>query len=193
MLHPHAKFPLCLVDFGISRVHIDPQTKQPFPPVGGRFVGTTKYASINAFHHRELGPADDLSSWVYMLCELAAGKLPWAGIKDKNEILQMKETLPIAEVHKGKLPTVFSPIVELIASWGYDDVPNYSKIAQLLKQGKERESLWCHGNEWQWLWDLDREATEHVPRIPGDDQYDTFDPAADKWTEPERGGCCSIA
>jgi hypothetical protein len=96
-------------------------------------------------------------------------------------------------VHKGVLPTVFSSVFQLIAEWGYEDVPQYSRIFQLLKEGRERSGVWYQGNEWQWLWELDPEATAHVPRVTGDSKYDAFDPDDDKWNEHEGGGCCRLA
>jgi serine/threonine protein kinase len=64
LIHPSRRFPVALIDYGLSRHFKDRRT-------GERpgFVGTTKYASLNAHKGRELSRRDDLISWFFSMME----------------------------------------------------------------------------------------------------------------------------
>ena len=194
MLRPHSAAPLCLIDFGISKVHLDKKTRRPVEPVGGRFIGTSKYASPAAFRKEELGRKDDLWSWFYMCCELSGMRLPWTNNRDKETVLEMKEQTPAWQLCEN-LPGSFVDIIGYIKTLKYEDKPDYKKIRGMLRQGCDDNDVQFEGTEWKWLWDRDPDACSLVPRKPGDEKYDTFDPRA--MEEPsEKGGktgCCEVA
>ena len=50
------------------------------------FIGTVRYASINAHKNKEMGRHDDLWSLFYMIVEFVNGQLPWRKIKDKEQV-----------------------------------------------------------------------------------------------------------
>jgi serine/threonine protein kinase len=191
LTRPHGEYPLCLVDFGISKIHIEKGSRKPVPQGEGRFVGTSKYASPNAFRKLDLGRVDDIWSWWYMICELGTGKLPWSGMKDKEEVLRMKETVRVVELTYG-LPSVFASILGVFKDLVYADKPDYQTMFRMMREWRETEGVYYEGSEWRWLWQLDREATERVPRVPGDEMFDTFNPDDDKWAS-SRGGCCAVS
>lgn len=194
VLRPHSPKPLCLIDFGISRVHIDKRTKRPVEPVGGRFIGTSKYASTAAFRKEELGRKDDLWSWFYMCCELSGVRLPWTNNRDRDRVLEMKEQTPTWELCSN-LPGIFVDIFAYIKTLRYEDKPDYRRIREMMRQGREDNDIPIQGTEWKWLWDRDPDACALVPRKPGDDRYDTFDPDAieEPEDEDEKKGCCEVA
>lgn len=146
LIRPFSLYPLCLIDFGISKIHFTKSSRKPLPPVDGRFVGTPKYASPNAFRKLDLGRVDDLYSWLYMICELGTGKLPWSGWKDKAEVLRMKETIRISELTYG-LPTVFQRVFNVFKDLNYPDQPDYPAMFRLMKEWREREGVYYEGVE----------------------------------------------
>lgn len=193
MVRPHSPAPICLIDFGISKEHIDPKTKKPFPPVGGKFIGTSKYASPAAFRKQELGRKDDLWSWFYMVCEISGVKLPWTNNKDKPSVLYMKETYPTSELLR-YLPDEFHQIFGYIKRLDYADKPDYKYIYDKLDEAIVSAGITYSGTEWKWLWEQDIEASQAVPRTPGDEVYDTFDPQMPFQGDiSSGGGCCNVA
>lgn len=120
---------IILIDFGFSKRHIDPLTDMPhLPDTNGSFVGTLKYASLNAHYHNDLGRCDDLISWFYSISELASGQLPWDSKSGKEDVKRTKETVSVEELCKN-LPVEFQQIYLYISTLKYDDEPDYSYIA----------------------------------------------------------------
>eukprot|EP01062_Namystynia_karyoxenos_P002396 TRINITY_DN10852_c0_g1_i1.p1 TRINITY_DN10852_c0_g1~~TRINITY_DN10852_c0_g1_i1.p1 ORF type:complete len:637 (+),score=179.14 TRINITY_DN10852_c0_g1_i1:744-2654(+) len=79
-----------LLDFGLAQRLFWPNgTREPASK--GKFVGTRRYASINAHRRLEITRRDDLSSLFYVLMELALGNLPWARNEDKIDVRKAKE------------------------------------------------------------------------------------------------------
>jgi serine/threonine protein kinase len=190
LLRPHSPKPLCLIDFGISKVHVLEGTV--IPPVHGRFVGTARYASLNAFRKLDIGPGDDLISWFYMMCDLANGRLPWRTKRgtDKEVIMRAKEDARLDDLI-GVLPAEFLRIYNLIYELRYEDRPDYDAIRALLRIACKSRGITFIGDEWKWLWNLDPESTALVPRKAGDEKHDFFDPSK-RWKESGHGGCCNV-
>ena len=140
---------LVLIDFGLTKKHIDPETNEPFPFKDHvKFTGTKKYASPNAHRKVELGRVDDLFSWFYSFLEIANGNLPWNEIKDNEEMLKMKtETIPIEEL-VGSLPHQIVEIHEYLSSLKYESEPDYKKINKLLNQAMDEAEV--NPNEFNW-------------------------------------------
>lgn len=134
LLQHNSTFPLCLIDFGLAKVHIDPNTKIPFPEkTNAKFAGTKKYASIHVHENKSVGRRDDLYSWFYSMIEILVGELPWGTIKDPNEMYRMKHDTPIETLCNG-LPNQFIDIFSKIHDLNYDDIPDYSGIVTLLRE-----------------------------------------------------------
>lgn len=175
LLRPHNKYPLCLIDFGISNYFIDPKTKHLIPNEGGKFVGTGKYASLNVHRKNQQTPRDDLMSWFFMLADLSQKKLPWSKIKDKDEILSIKESTSASELCQN-LPFCMTNLYRIISSLDYGEKPNYKELHEILRQAMKEDCLDWEGYEWKQLWELCPEISDLVSRSPGDEKYDTFDP-----------------
>lgn len=73
-----------LIDFGLCRSLRSPRRRGP------GFRGTLRYASLGAHAGRELGIEDDLVSLVYVIAEMASGRLPWAGQWERSVVAKMK-------------------------------------------------------------------------------------------------------
>ena len=67
-----------MIDFGLTRAVIDPNTNEHIPfVVHKNFIGTCRYVSVNAHKGFELSRRDDLISVGYVIINLIKGKLPW--------------------------------------------------------------------------------------------------------------------
>ena len=69
---------LHMIDFGLTRMVIDPNTGQHIPFVKGKnLIGTCRYVSINAHLGYELSRRDDLLTLGYVMINFFKGYLPW--------------------------------------------------------------------------------------------------------------------
>ncbi|KAK8893554.1 hypothetical protein M9Y10_021977 [Tritrichomonas musculus] len=126
--------PIVLIDYGLSRQFIDPNTNSPFPDrrLGG-FVGTTKYASLNIHQGFDTSPRDDLASWIYSTVEMIDGKLPWSKTNDLKKTKFLKTVIPAGKLLES-LPSQFIEIYSHVKGLSYEDTPNYDFIYNLLNE-----------------------------------------------------------
>ncbi|CAD8086553.1 unnamed protein product [Paramecium sonneborni] len=121
---------LFIVDFGISKFykdenesHISLREKQPF-------IGTTRYASVNAHKGLSLSRRDDMESLGYMLIYLLKGQLPWQNLQftsedDKiNQVGHFKIKIDINELCQG-LPIEFARYFDYVKGLPFKSEPNY--------------------------------------------------------------------
>lgn len=137
LIRPDSPSPICLIDFGLSKRFIDPVTSKPHKMRTSEsyqcFIGTSRYASINAHKRIDLGPRDDMICWFNMMVELINGELPWSHLNDKNEILKKKEEiLHNPEERCKNLPIQFISIYDEIIKLKYDEFPDYDMILLFL-------------------------------------------------------------
>jgi len=124
--------PLCLIDFGLSRVYINPNNGHHLPPrrrVG--FRGTKAYSSRYAHLGEDLSRRDDLISWFYLSLELIIGYLPWRGLSEKEQILALKDNFDIGQTVSPIAPELFE-IWRYVSSLSFFDTPNYAQIYGIL-------------------------------------------------------------
>jgi len=138
LLRPGSGNPVVLIDFGLSKEFIDPETQKPYPErskVG--FRGTTKYASLNAHRGRDQGPRDDMISWLYSVVELMDGRLPWGQDRDGVVISRKKSAISDRMLYRS-LPHEFLEISYYLNSLGYMTRVNYDYIMCLLGRALRR-------------------------------------------------------
>lgn len=134
LLRSGSKNPLALIDYGLSKRFIDPETGEIIPEKEkAGFRGTTKYASKVAHEGHDLGKKDDLYSWIYSVVELIEGKLPWGAEKKHKKIKILKSQLPPAVLFH-LLPSQFIDIIKHIDTLTYADTPDYELINAFLMQ-----------------------------------------------------------
>jgi serine/threonine protein kinase len=132
LIRLNSRFPIVLIDFGLARRYISRIDNSILPPRDrAGFVGTTKYASLNAHEGLELGRRDDLISWVFSLFELMTGGLPWPASRDRNESHEAKLRADIPEFCKQLPPQIFE-IYEDLQTYGFQERPHYDDIEELL-------------------------------------------------------------
>ncbi|EAX99747.1 CK1 family protein kinase [Trichomonas vaginalis G3] len=117
--------PLCLIDFGLARCFVNPETGMHLlqrPPSG--FRGTRAYASLHAHYGEDLARRDDVISWFYSAYEFITGTLPWKKSSDSSETQQMKEHFDPSEA----LSTIAPEMIKVwkhILTLEFMDMPNY--------------------------------------------------------------------
>ena len=133
--------PLCIVDFGLSHIYIDPNTGKILPPrkrIG--FRGTKVYASEAAHMLHDLGRKDDIISWFYLSMELLTGYLPWRGKQERSAVLLEKQKYDVQKEIGGILPEMVQ-IWDYIKTLSFADTPNYSFIYKQLESAMQRNHV----------------------------------------------------
>lgn len=126
-----------VVDFGLSREYIDPNTGMHIPyRTGHNFTGTARYMSINAHLGVEQSRRDDLEAlghvFVYMLRK---GSLPWSGLKANSakerykKIGEVKSSTPIEELCEG-FPPEYANYLRYARNLEFDETPDYAMLKE---------------------------------------------------------------
>ncbi len=152
----HANTIYC-IDFGLSRSYYDLKTKKHIPFKEDRnFVGTPRYASINAHLHGPKTRRDDLESIGYLFVYFLKGSLPWQGIKcadkkkTKEEILKVKQSTSLSSLCHG-LPREFREYLKYTRKLKYDEKPNIPLLRKMFHD--LYVSSKCADIPQQWDWD----------------------------------------
>jgi serine/threonine protein kinase len=70
-----------MIDFGLTRLVIDPKTGKHIPFTSGKnLIGTCRYVSINSHLGFELSRRDDLTTLGYVVINFLKGVLPWQSV-----------------------------------------------------------------------------------------------------------------
>ena len=119
-----------LIDFGLSSAYCDKFKIHFEYSTGNNFIGTLRYASINAHYGISMSRRDDIESLLYVLIFLAKGFLPWQGVKAKTKIERMDAIRNIKfrttcdELTVG-LPGLFKDLLTTTKKLKYEEKPNY--------------------------------------------------------------------
>jgi serine/threonine protein kinase len=162
------QFPLVLIDFGLSRPYLNPDTGAILPARRNPgFVGTSKYASLNAHEGKELGRRDDLFSWFFIVVEMARGFLPWGKSELPDQIFTIKQSISFSNFLRG-LPPGFKEIWRLVRKLGRAEPPNYDLIMTLLCTAMADAGVkWQDPYDWDGL-DLAPVSSVPVGLAPGE-------------------------
>ncbi|OHT06520.1 CK1 family protein kinase [Tritrichomonas foetus] len=132
LIRPDRDYPICLIDFGLSRNYAD-ENGNPYPPRDHPgFIGTCSFASLRAHDGEELSMRDDLISFIYTLVYLV-DRIPWPGSKNRKKTKEMKQKISASRLLK-KLPKQFIEIYNNINRLSFYDVPDYQLYYQLIDQ-----------------------------------------------------------
>ena len=149
-----------LIDFGLSKKYRSSITGNHIKCTRiKKFVGSLRYASINALRLREQSRRDDLESIGYMLIYLIKGKLPWDNIKIDNKrtsylkFSQYKKNIS-PELLCNNLPEEFLDYIKYVKNLNFEDEPDYNYLKSLFqimlnKQGFEEKKIffsWINEN-----------------------------------------------
>jgi tau tubulin kinase len=127
-----------ILDFGIARKYAKDDSRAKTPRVQVGFKGTIRFASLACHYNRELGPKDDVESWVYLLLDLVQMQgLPWRRLNDRNDVKKVKEDC--REQRRSELfvdlecKEEFSAILAYIDNLTYADKIDYQYIYDTMK------------------------------------------------------------
>ena len=140
-----------LIDFGLSDTYCNELNEHVEYSSGNNFVGTLRYASLNAHLGIKMSRRDDIESIIYVLIFLYKGNLPWQGVKAKtknermNAIKNIKFNTSIDELTKD-LPKTFNDILKMTKHLKYKECPNY--YYYLYKFALLKNSF---GFEYEWI------------------------------------------
>lgn len=148
-------FQVYLIDFGLSKRYIDPQTNKHIAMKTGKtLLGAVEYASINNHEGKELGRRDDLEAFAYIMCHLLLGDLPWSGLvgndkpqENEARVLAMKAKFTESEQFKS-LPLEIREFLIAARALGFDEDPKYTEYRRKFKMLMVRE-----GNTFDYIYD----------------------------------------
>lgn len=130
---------LYIIDFGLSKFFIDKNGNHIALKNNKKFIGTTRYCSINIHEGLEYSRRDDLESCAYVLIYIIKGSLPWQGIvykkdDDKNKkILNKKKNISTNELCNN-LPNEFEEFLIYSRNLNFTEEPNYKHFIQSFKK-----------------------------------------------------------
>ena len=132
LVRPNRDYPICLIDFGLSRSYCD-ENGVPYPPrKHPGFVGTCSFASPAAHKGEELSKKDDIISLIYtIIC--VVDRLPWPGTKNREKTKEMKENMPPESLFK-RTPKQFLTIFNMVSALSFYDEPDYQEYYRLLDE-----------------------------------------------------------
>lgn len=127
-----------MLDFGIARKIVAKDENLKIPRRHCGFKGTLRYASINCHSGIELGPKDDVESWLYMIADLSSKDgVPWKFSPSRSDVAQEKK-----ELRTTKRSAIFTDIpckqeflavMDYCDTLGYADIVDYQYIFFLLR------------------------------------------------------------
>jgi serine/threonine protein kinase len=142
------------IDFGLATRYLDRHSLHYSQKQNTKFVGTARYASINAHLGNTQSRKDDLESIGYMLVYFFKGFLPWQGItesvKEKKYqlILEKKQSTSRVELCRG-LPDIFLCYFQYVDSLEYDTRPRYTSIINTFKDFYNARGYKNEKYEWE--------------------------------------------
>ncbi|EMD34932.1 hypothetical protein CERSUDRAFT_54281, partial [Gelatoporia subvermispora B] len=147
---------LCMFDFGIAKLYMDPRTGQHMAAREGRSdVGSPRYISYNAHFGRELSRRDDIEALGTVLLLFWHRRLPWQGIytpdvETKKRLTgEMKEGAPMREL-LARSPPELGVLVEHARSLAFEDRPDYDMVRQLFVD-RMRQEGWTNDGMFDWV------------------------------------------
>lgn len=126
-----------LIDFGLSKEYIDPETNKHIPfRTGKSLTGTARYMSINTHLGKEQSRRDDLEALGYIFVLFLKSKLPWQGLQADDvreryrKIGEIKRVIPI-EVLCESLPEEFATYLRYVRRLEFSEEPDYNYLRRL--------------------------------------------------------------
>lgn len=138
---------LFAIDFGLSKKYRSSRTYKhiQYNNLTKGFIGTARYASVNALGGIELSRRDDLESFFYMIIYFILKNLPWQGVraesiqKRNQKVYLMKKNFDIdSDTYKKKIPEEIRESFKYVKKLKFVESPNYQKIKDCFRRVLEK-------------------------------------------------------
>ncbi|OCH90134.1 kinase-like protein [Obba rivulosa] len=146
---------LFLLDFGVSKLYVNPITGKHIPfRDDRRHIGTPRYSSFNSHFGRELSRRDDIEALGTTLLALLHGRLPWQDIYSPSieaKMWRMGEMKAGYAMHEllSRSPPEFTWLFAHSRSLAFEDKPNYEMIRGLFLH-RMRYEEWENDGLFDW-------------------------------------------
>ncbi|ESO06674.1 hypothetical protein HELRODRAFT_63981 [Helobdella robusta] len=144
-----------LVDFGLAKRYIDPETNLHIPFKDHKsLTGTARYMSVNTHLGYEQSRRDDLEALGNVAMYLMRGSLPWQGLKADTlkeryqKIGETKQKTTIEELCKNHPPQM-STYFKYVRSLSFAATPDYSYLYDLMHEILKDKKL---DLDWEFDW-----------------------------------------
>lgn len=145
-----------IIDFGLSKRYRERKTQKHVAFGEGKgFLGTARFASLNAHRGVAQGRRDDLEAVGYVLAYLLRGSLPWQGVRadTKPELYQkiaaMKESTPTKKTCE-HLPIEFAIYLDYCRVLSFTEKPDYVYLRSLFQDLFESKG-YKHDGLFDWI------------------------------------------
>lgn len=154
-----------LIDFGLSKYYLNEKKQHMQFQIKKPFIGTLKYASINAHKGYEQSRRDDIMSLGYTLILFLKGSLPWHEFRFEDihtklaKIQEMKEKTAYDELTDDIHPN-FKKFMQYGFELGFFAQPNYDYLISLFIEMLEGKDL----KHFDWDSKIRKAYLEKIPK-----------------------------
>ena len=129
-----------LIDFSLAKKYLSFRTGNHYEMQKNQSpLGTAQFMSCNCHDGLSLTRRDDIESFVYLLCYLKLGKLPWTAYG--NNLDSVRNSKATFSVKFFNLPECFELILSDAKKLKYEEIPRYNYYRQLLKDFLKDENV----------------------------------------------------
>ena len=178
------KTPICLIDFGISKIYVDSSGNHIDARDHANAMGSSLYSSPNVHDHMDLSRRDDLYSIIYTILDIFGLEIPWRGA-NTADVGTLKKNNPISKLVE-PLGENFVNIAKHIESLGFSDAPNYKMIQENLAGAQETPV------EFEWMEAKPRQQIKHNPNYNWDPTGFLQSLAPHLLYNEQKGGCLLV-
>ena len=143
-----------LIDFGLSKLFIDPETNEHIPyREGVSLTGTARYMSVPVHLGKEQSRRDDLESLGYMFIYLLKGSLPWQGLKGADMKQKIKSISDIKvnisiDLLCQSCPTEFATYLTYVRNLNFCQKPDYDYMRKIFTNLYIKEAYTDNIDHW---------------------------------------------
>uniref|UniRef100_A0A1I7Y5Z3 Protein kinase domain-containing protein n=1 Tax=Steinernema glaseri TaxID=37863 RepID=A0A1I7Y5Z3_9BILA len=155
-----------LLDLGLTADNVDDINTLP-KLSRYEFIGTLMYASRTCHQQKPQTARDDLESWLYTVLDIfSPNDVPWATEKDRIKVYDIKEKFFEDPNKYINGPSQFVDIANVIKDLAPCELPNYSKIRNLLEDAGKDINVNVDDNTIPFDWKMMKHILKEQQRVP---------------------------